>query len=266
MKNKKAIKTVLIIVCVIAAVLALIGVWQRENIKSIVNSFRYSEEQITEKLTDNDAKLQDIIDNTDYIEVRGGLTEEEESALASGKISADDAVRLVRGQVTLDELNAEKEAKSSQTTDGSGQIKDNTAPAAAEKPDTDVKDTPEAPETGKDDVMKDKVSDIVAQLYVVKSDFISQLEATGQSAYNEYVASGGGKAELAALSDTYLSKAGALEAQCDAKVNELLKQLQSALREGGGDMSLVKEVKQYYYNEKSLKKSYYLNKYMNNSD
>ncbi len=253
---KKFKIALLVFLCVLIVAAAVLGIWQRENIFSFVNSLRYSETEITAKLDDNNKKMQKLVEDTDYIEIRGGLTEEEENALKNNEISADDAVKLVRGQTTLEEIKTSKTQE--QPTDGQASPPvQQTTPTEPQKPAEPEK------EPTKEEVMKDNVSDIIAQLYVVKSDFVNRLNGIGAKAYEIYKANGSNKESLTSIAEGFAPEIGALESECDGKVNELLAQLKTELEKGGGDLSLVSEVKQYYYNEKSLTKSYYLNKYMN---
>ena len=89
--------------------------------------------------------------------------------------------------------------------------------------------------------------------------FISQLENTGQQMYNEYIATHYDPTKIMSIVDKYLPVVSQLEAECDATINNLLSELKTALENGGGDLSLINEIRQYYYKEKSLKKSYYMN-------
>lgn len=236
----------------IAAVLA-VGIWQKDNVISFVNSLRYSDTEIADKLDDNGKKLQKIVDETEYIDIRGGLTEEEENALKNNEITQDDAIKLVRGETTLEQI---KSGENSETVDD---VKTE-ASAPVQNPNNEVGKSDGTP--SKEEIMKDNVSNIIAQLYVVKSDFINKLHEVGSKAYETYKANGSDKSTLTSIADSYAGEIGGLESECDAKVDELLVQLKTELEKGGGDLSLISQVKDYYYKEKSLTKSYYINKYM----
>lgn len=252
---KKFKIALLVFLCVLIVAAVALGIWQRENILSFVNSLRYSETQITAKLDDNNKKMEKLVEDTDYIEIRGGLTEEEEKALRNNEISPEEAVKLVRGQTTLEEIKTSQ--TQAQPTDGQ------TSPPVQQSPPAEDQKTAEPEkEPSKEEVMKDNVSDIIAQLYVVKSDFVNRLNGIGAQAYEIYKANGSDKSSLTSIAEGFAPEIGALESECDGKVDDLLAQLKTELEKGGGDLSLVTEVKKYYYNEKSLTKSYYLNKYM----
>ena len=56
----------------------------------------------------------------------------------------------------------------------------------------------------------------------------------------------------------YLGKAGSLEGEADAKVEDLLSELKTELEAIGANPSIVDTMRSSYENEKTLKKSYYL--------
>ena len=58
----------------------------------------------------------------------------------------------------------------------------------------------------------------------------------------------------------YLSRASALEKECDGKMDEIVRAMEKLLRENDGDLGLVDTVVYTYANEKSLKKSWYMSK------
>ncbi len=258
---KKKTKIALVVIFAIVALIAALGFWQRDNIRAFVDSLKYSEEQITQKLDDNTKKMQEIVEKTDYINIRGALTPEEEAALASGEISDLDAMKLVKGETTLEEIRAAKTQSEQVPQPESASEK----PQTEEKPQTPsalVQAQPEQKPKKKTpaEIMEEEVSNIVAQLYVEKSSFVSQLEGLANDAAAQYSASGGGKEKTTEIVNAYLPKATELEKTCDAKVAALLTKLENSLKKGGGDLALVDEVRQFYYKEKGLKKSYYLSK------
>ena len=258
--SMKKRRIVLIVLAVVLILLAAVGIWQRENIKAFVDSLRYSQDQIERKLDDNTQKMQEIVDKTDYIQIRGALTPEEEKALASGEITSNEAMQIVKGDTTLESLRDLKDKDSSQTAN-TPDVKDNSSDGKNNQtslPPTEPVQPAKQPTAA--DIMQEEVSSIVAQLYVEKSNFVGQLEALANQAVASYEALGGGKEKATEIMNSYLPTVASLESSADQKVNALLSQLEASLKKGGGDLSLVNEVRQCYYEEKSLKKSYYLSK------
>ncbi len=254
--NKKKIKIILIVIlAVILAVLIAIGIRFRntagvvfdwDNIVSFVNSVRYDNEDLEAKLNDNQTKMEKLAEESPHINIRGDLTEEEKTALNEGKITKDDAVEIIKGDSTLEEILVTKE-----NTEGTDIPKE---PTPEEAP------PPDEPEPEAESVPKDRVSEIVAELYVIQADFLSRLEGVGDSAYADYKAANYDRTQVASIVDSYMGTVTAMEAECDNTIKALLDELSLELQKVGGDQNLVKEIRNFYYNEKSLKKSYYLNK------
>ena len=66
--------------------------------------------------------------------------------------------------------------------------------------------------------------------------------------------------QLLKMARGYLSRASALEKECDGKMDEIVRAMEKLLRENDGDLGLVDTVVYTYANEKSLKKSWYMSK------
>jgi len=260
MKTSKRIILIVLLVLIIA--LIAVGIWQRDNIKSFINSIRYSTEKIEQKMEANKKKMEKLIDDNDLEVRKGGLTEEETAALTSGEITQEEAKKILRGKTTLEKLRGKKKAEASADKKDEEVQNSETAnpkPPEPEKTETSKESVNKEPEKPpKEDKMTREVSDIVAELYVVQADFISQLEAIGQQMYAEYIGENNYNREnIPNIIEKNLPTVGKLERECDAKINTLLAELETALKDGGGDLSLVDEIRNYYYEEKSLKKTYY---------
>ena len=273
MKKKKIIITALlsllaVIVIVFAALCIKYNgianlVFNWDNIVSFVNSQRYSTKQLEDKMASNKAKMDKIAEDDPNINIRGDLTEEESKALSEGKITKEEAVSIVKGDTTLEKVLASKE--NSTPKDEKDPQKPETNNGKEDKPKEPEATKPKEDTHPKDESPKDRVSEIIAELYVVQADFIAQLEAVGDQAYADYKAIRYKRDQIPAIVDSYTGTVSVMERQCDEKVASLLKELEAELIKVNGDLNTVKEIKKYYYNEKSLKKSYYLNK-MNDED
>ena len=273
MKKKKIIITALlsllaVIVIVFAALCIKYNgianlVFNWDNIVSFVNSQRYSTKQLEDKMASNKAKMDKIAEDDPNINIRGDLTEEESKALSEGKITKEEAVSIVKGDTTLEKVLASKE--NSTPKDEKEPQKPETNNGKEDKPKEPEATKPKEDTPPKEESSKDRVSEIIAELYVIQADFIAQLEAVGDQAYADYKAIRYKRDQIPAIVDSYTGTVSVMERQCDEKVASLLKELEAELIKVNGDLNTVKEIKKYYYNEKSLKKSYYLNK-MNDED
>lgn len=242
---------ILAIVIIIVAVLRIVfpGVWRIitwDNITAAWNSWWYSSEDIERQMLENKKKMEKLAEEDPLIEIRGELTEEEVLALKNGEITQEEAASIVKGDITLEQIRENKKKQD----EGSEDTEPVDEPSSEETP----PQTPTNPEAN------DKVSQIVSELYVIQADFITRLEAIGDQAYADYKATHYDRSKVMAIVDSYTATVGEMEAECDKKVNSLVKELKSELAKVGRDDSLAREIQNYYYTEKSLKKSYYLNK------
>lgn len=130
-------------------------------------------------------------------------------------------------------------------------------PPASEQP-----QTPAAPQP----VTSDDTAATIAKLYVVKSRFVGELtslEGTIKSAYGALPKEQRVPASRKSIAGQYISVVANLEAQCDAEVDAILAELTTKLQQQGKDTSVVATLRSAYENEKSLKKAYYMDVYMN---
>ncbi len=262
--DKKRIKKIIIfsVLGIILAVFIALGIRYRntlrlvfnwDNIVSFVNSKRYTSGEIQKKMDNNKKEMETLAKEDPNINIRGDLTAEEAQALKDGKITQEEAISIVKGDTTLEEILASKEPTppKEQPEDGNGESQEvSTSGKPTEQPQSPPEDRP---------------SQIVAELYVIQADFISRLEQMGDRAYEDYKASGYDRDNVMTIVDSYSGEVAKLERECDKKVRNLLAELEEELKKAGGDLSIVTKVRQYYYSEKSLKKTYYLNK-LNDED
>lgn len=263
----------------------------KENIDAYFNSKKYTTEEIEGQMKENKIKMEQLAEESPLIQIRGELTEEEVEALKNGEITQEEAKSLVKGDITLEEIRENKVAAETQQEPDSPkeEVSDKKPEAEEKKPSsskestktpTDKKSTdtssPKPSDEKKDTTStkpassskpaastkpaepEDKVSEIVSELYVIQADFMNRLEAVGNQAYADYKATSYDRSQVMPIVDSYTATVGAMEAECDGKVNGLLKELDAELKKTGEDRSMVKEIRNYYYKEKSLKKSYYL--------
>ncbi|MBR5152003.1 MAG: hypothetical protein IKW60_00535 [Clostridia bacterium] len=104
------------------------------------------------------------------------------------------------------------------------------------------------------------LNNLIAQIYVIRSNFTGQLNGLVGQAKQEYI-NGGGKISKESIAKKYMSIAGGLEAQCDGQMASILSQIQAELERTGGDMSLVSQIRSAYYGEKSAKKAQLLSQF-----
>ena len=107
------------------------------------------------------------------------------------------------------------------------------------------------------------VSEKIIEFYSLKAYYLGQLGQMEARVKADYMALPEEKQNLVGkkeLVSKYMSVATSLLNQCDAKVDALTKEMEAEIKAVGGDLSIIKLVKEAYENEKNLKKSYYISK------
>ncbi|MDD4781819.1 MAG: hypothetical protein PHT02_14615, partial [Tissierellia bacterium] len=110
------------------------------------------------------------------------------------------------------------------------------------------------------------IGDSVSKMYALKAKYVSKLGELERNVVEEYSKlpkekqNKNSKKDIISKNINYVAN---LEQKCDKEVEELLKNLEKKLKELNGDKEIIKTLKEAYYNEKELKKSYYLSLYYN---
>ena len=87
----------LFIILLIVILLGSFVVKHRNTLEALVDSFRYSQDEVIEKLNENKNDLQQYIDENENITVRD-LTQEEAKQLNNGEITEEEAVGILTGK------------------------------------------------------------------------------------------------------------------------------------------------------------------------
>ncbi len=229
---KKSLKIALCIFVVFFLAIGIFAYTQWNTITAVVDSFRYTQDDVDKQLEEKKNNVQDFINEEEGISVRE-LTEEEEKSLREGKLTEDEIVEL------LTKPNAPDE--STQT-----------------KPDTE-QNKPANEGSGK------LVSQAIAKLYIKKSEYLGQLDAIEAQVYNEYknMSAEEKKTAKTTLAAKYIGQISAWEKECDGVVYGIIDEIKQALQKEGKDLGLVDEIKETYLSEKRAKKAYFISKYKN---
>lgn len=229
----------LAVVLIVVMLLGSVAIKHRNSIEALIDSFRYSQEEVEEKLGENKEQLQEYIDKNKDITVRD-LTEEESEALSKGDLTEEEAVKVLTGQET--EKNQPANEIESKPIE----------PAPEEKMTSTV------------------VSEAIAKLYIQKSIYLGKLDSIESQVRQDYInlvrGSGmsdeGKRAAKQQFLKSNISIVAAWETECDNVVYGILDEIKTALKESNEDQSIVKKLEEAYLNEKRLKKSYFINRYM----
>ena len=221
-------KTILCTILVLLAVsLAGLFWWQRDNLKAIHAATQHTSAELEEKLEENQQMIQEAV--------------------------------KAAGEVTVGEISEEdpREEPASTSRPESGGKTD--APVAK----TDTPAVSEKSEQSAESAYQKELSALIAKVYVLREEYTLALDTMYADAKAEYLALPAEKrtkTQLLKMARGYLSRASALEKECDGKMDEIVRAMEKLLRENDGDLGLVDTVVYTYANEKSLKKSWYMSK------
>lgn len=234
-------KTILCTILVLLAVsLAGLFWWQRDNLKAIHAATQHTSAELEEKLEENQQMIQEAVKAAGEVTV-GEITEEDRQAFRDGSITQEQLVeRLTNG--------------------GEGEPREE--PASTSRPESDGTPPPEPPKPAENTYQKE-LSALIARVYVLREEYTLALDTMYADAKAEYLALPAEKrtkTHLLKMARGYLSRASALEKECDGKMDEIVRAMEKLLRENDGDLGLVDTVVYTYANEKSLKKSWYMSK------
>ena len=225
---KRGGKIALGIVGALAVTGAGVAAWQWNNISALRYGMTMDRTAIEEKLAENEQALAGAME--EYSVSSYTFSEEELRQLSDGTLSVEEAAKKL-----LDESVPSAEAPEG----ASGQ-------QAAEKSDVEA-----------------QIQEQIAQMYVLRSTYVSKLEAIAQAAIDEYTQGEHTEENKADVVYKRLEELTALEKECDAQVAQVVERLRSLLKQAGKDDSLAQQVEKTYQEEKSLKKAAYLEEFRN---
>ena len=232
------------IVLVLVACVAAVAVWQRNNVRAALSFLQYSQEELEEKLTENDQLVKDAVATIPEVTVRD-VTEEERQALRDGTLTQEELVQNIIGTAT----QPQKDAGQAPDKQESG-----SAPAQSSQP------APETPQPSKP-TYEEQMSAIIAEVYVLREEFLIKLEQLKDEAWAAYSALPADQRSATAIAKMvsgYLNRGLTMEKECDAKIKAIILRLEELIQANNGDLSIAQTVYDTYVEEKSLKKAWYM--------
>ena len=243
--------------CVLAAFGGLAW-WQWNTLEAVVQAAQYTPEELEEKQKDNKQKVQQAVAANPSITVRD-LTEEEKQALRDGTLTQEELT-----QKLLETAAPVENKPQTQAPEAAGEIPSaESGEAAAVKPEAPGAPAPVLPETpaassGEKQWEKD-LSALVARVYILQEEYTIALDNMEDAAKEEYRGlRNRTKKAMVKFAQGYVSKALALEKECDRQMDEIIGAMETLITENSGDMTLVDTVVETYASEKSLKKAWYM--------
>lgn len=282
-KRKKWPWILLVILLILTIGLAVLVKWQWNNIMAIHYATKYTPEQLSEMQKKNEIALQEMCEDVSAVDITR-LPEEAEKQLQTGKLSQEDAIAILIGEKRWDEKAKKAVAVEPALPEGE------TAPEGAAQPEssdetqsvtatevsggesTTVVSEPSGSESstgsaessantsGQDNVTTapSRVDEIIAQIYVLRSGYVGQLDGLVVQGWREYKH---GEISKQGAITKYIGIGNSLEGQCDAQLESLLGELQTELVRTGGDIGLIGQIRQTYQSQKSIKKAEMIAKY-----
>lgn len=237
---KKRTKILLGVLLVLIIAIGVLCVWQWNNISAARYALTLDQETVENRIIENEAELGKVME--EYGLTQFTLSEEEISSVTVGDKSADElAKQLVASQTATPD-----KAEDAHATD----VPEESTPAVS---------APAEPS------YEDLIREQIAKMYILRSTFVARLdEIVNQAIYDYTVAEDFTYEGRVNAVSGHLDAVTVLEAECDTEVQKVVSELRRLLKESGQDDSLAKKVEETYKDEKSLKKSYYLQKLTGN--
>ena len=233
--NERKKRKRIIICSVIAAIVIVIAAgafavynWQKNNITALRYVVDYSADEIADQIVDSDKQTQERLSEIAGIPLRP-LTKEESKLLAEGEITQEEAVSLITGKTTLEEIQSKKNPVSEKKNGGNSG-------------------------DGNSGNRKVDISSTLAKIYALEGEFTSSIESLISQAREEL-----GSMSTADLMRKYSGIAASMENDCDSRMEALLSELGAS----GGDKSIIDEIRDAYENKKSLKKAELISRFGN---
>lgn len=227
-------------IIIIVLAIAFLGVWQKDNIKSVYTAFTTDSETLANNLQEQTEEHISVLEEYGVDITVPNIQQTDE--LLSGITSADE----VKSQLNFTENNYIKYENILNTT-SSNKLNNNTSDDMTETINTIV-------------------NDCVSDLYSYRVDVMSELGKLKQEAINEWVSLS--PEEQTDVKKRNIGMAGLdkcydLEDIADSKVKHILETYKNTLKNIGADTSIIDTLWKQYCDEKEAQKSYYINKYMN---
>jgi len=253
-RKRRRKHTGLIVLAVVLAGIAALAIWQRNNIAAVIEfAAAGSQEEIEEKLQQNQQAIADAVEKNPEIVVRD-VTEEEKQALRDGTLTQEELVDRLVGSQSEQTAPPKQEEKPT----GQEQPKQEQTSAQSEQPPKQEEKPAEQPVESE---YQKQLSAVIAKVYVLREKFtiaLDNLQAEATAAYKAMPAEERNGSKLAKFISDFLARGTALEKECDADMDAIIAELDALIGSNNGDFSIIDTVVETYVNEKSLKKAWYM--------
>ena len=249
------------------------------NIKAAWVFITNDSDSIKDQIDANKKDFDEAVKNATGTE----LSDEVKAALESGKYTEEEMALIISG-VPIEEIDRRKELEKEK------EIKDKEPETVPDKPIQNEEKEPEqnidtqpevppasreeptpeievpVPEEPKIPEVTDDTAAIIAKMYIIKNKFMKLLENIEVDILNEYISYPKEERNPSlrkSIAGKHISTVASLEIQCDNEVEAVLTELKTKLSALGKDQTIIDTIRKAYADEKSLKKAYYMDIYLN---
>ena len=275
-KLKRLLLVLLVILVPIAGIAFSVACYQENNIQALTYANQYSQEELKQKNEDLKNQMQAAVAQLPDMRIQA-LTDAERKQLHSGELTAEEAMRIITGMrreaevgdaadsVVVDGIDA---PVAEDTTAAENAAKDTSADNAlandgeATESNT-VEETVKAPEPEPVQTVS-KINQLIAEFYLLEAEFLNKIDDLIEQGKAERQSIPKEERTLSVKLDMakkYAKLGSALEAECDKRVNTLLEQLETELKATGQSTSIVTDIKNFYSEEKAIKKAALIDSY-----
>lgn len=232
---KKALKIILAVFLAICLALGWLIYANWNSIEAFIHSLNTTNEDTVRELEKNKQELESFLANEESITVRD-LTEKEAKALNEGNLSEEELIGILTGSTPEPTVT----------------------PTPTKKP---AEPTPTPTPTSEEIISK-----LIAKLYVQKSTYLGKIDDIEAQVRAEFIADPDKWGTLQDAKKVFLAKylptVAAWEKTCDETVYGILDEIRAELKKQGKDTTIVETMEDAYLEEKKLKKTYFINRYM----
>lgn len=278
--------------CVLLVLLIAAGIacyLLRDTLSLAYYAFTTPKEAVQSQKAENDKKTNELLNELIPEVTMRDLTEEERALLASGALSYEDALALIRGETVVPVTTAvpvetavaepvattvpdEPAVTVGATTVVSEPKVSTTEPTVTTVTTTTVTTTTvTAAATEKIDLaaLQRRQEDIIAEIYLLRATYLNEIDQLIKDTKQAYINLPKEQHNLQGkmkVVDEMLPVGTALEEECDAKMEALLTELTEILGKLGTSTEIVDEIRKTYSEQKYLKKTELLNEYLPKMD
>ncbi|MBE6915960.1 MAG: hypothetical protein E7471_04930 [Ruminococcaceae bacterium] len=236
--SKKA-KIILSIFVLFLILIAGLLIWQRNNVDAILKFIQHDETSLEEMLIENEKKIDETLEEYPELDITP-LDDETKQKLQEGSLSEEEVAKILT-----------QASKPSQNK-----------PQSQKNPTTDTKDSKPKKDVA---AANEEIAQLVARVYVIQADFLGRLaniEAKARAELHALPKAEQTKERKVAIGKSYVGEMSKLESQCDGEISAIVSKVRKLLSESGQKTTLADTIQSTYEREKSLKKAYYMNRYL----